>query len=283
MSKRLIRNVKTGVTKTLKSKKIVKKSQSPYIFQNIPPINFSDKRFTVKIAENAEEVEAALRLRYKVFNIEFGEEKDTPFGMDVDKYDYTSHHLIVRKNDTKEVVGVYRLRTLELAQTADQFYSNQEFTLEDLSVDVLKDAIEIGRASIAKNYRHKNVLFLLWKGLAEYIKATNKRYVFGCCSLFSQDYSEGLSTFHKLKNENYLCNDNFVEGQKEFDFTDEEKLSAKINEEIELPQLFRLYLRIGAKVCSPPVIDRKFGTIDFFVIFDIDNLDRRYRMLFFGL
>ncbi len=130
-------------------------------FQNIPPITFSDGRFTVKIAETNSEVEAALRLRYKVFNVEFGNAEDTPFGLDIDEFDATSHHLIVQQNSTAEVVGVYRLRTLELAKSVNQFYSSQEFKLDNLPENVLEQSIEIGRASIAKHYRHKNVLFLL--------------------------------------------------------------------------------------------------------------------------
>ncbi len=34
-------------------------------------------------------------------------------------------------------------------------------------------------------------------------------------------------------------------------------------ENVKMPRLFRTYLRYGAKVCSPPAIDRQFKTIDF--------------------
>ena len=39
--------------------------------------------------------------------------------------------------------------------------------------------------------------------------------------------------------------------------------------EVKLPRLFSTYLGIGAKVCSPPAIDRRFKTIDFLVMLDI--------------
>jgi putative hemolysin len=39
-------------------------------------------------------------------------------------------------------------------------------------------------------------------------------------------------------------------------------------------------LRIGAKVCGPPMIDREFGTIDFFVVFDSERLNEKYRRMF---
>ena len=43
--------------------------------------------------------------------------------------------------------------------------------------------------------------------------------------------------------------------------------------EVSIPRLFRTYLRYGAKVCSPPALDRQFKTIDFLVLFDVAELD----------
>jgi putative hemolysin len=50
--------------------------------------------------------------------------------------------------------------------------------------------------------------------------------------------------------------------------------------QVGLPNLFNMYLRIGAKVCSPPMIDREFGTIDFFVVFDVTTMNKKYRTMF---
>ena len=52
--------------------------------------------------------------------------------------------------------------------------------------------------------------------------------------------------------------------------------------EVEIPKLFRMYLSIGAKVCSPPAIDRVFKTIDFLVLFDIDAMDFVTRRMYFA-
>ena len=51
---------------------------------------------------------------------------------------------------------------------------------------------------------------------------------------------------------------------------------------IKLPKLFRTYLRYGSKVCSPPAIDREFGTIDFLVLLDTHELSERSRRIFFA-
>ena len=52
-------------------------------------------------------------------------------------------------------------------------------------------------------------------------------------------------------------------------------------QDIKLPQLFRLYIDVGAKICSPPALDKAFKTIDFLVLLDIDELTEQTRTLFF--
>jgi putative hemolysin len=51
-------------------------------------------------------------------------------------------------------------------------------------------------------------------------------------------------------------------------------------EQVKVPRLFATYLGVGAKVCSPPAIDRQFKTIDFFVVFDFQEMDAKTRRLF---
>jgi putative hemolysin len=62
----------------------------------------------------------------------------------------------------------------------------------------------------------------------------------------------------------------------------EDLLREDRNEAVKLPQLFEIYLRIGAKICGEPVIDRQFKTIDFFVIVDVKNMRDKYYRMFFG-
>ena len=52
-------------------------------------------------------------------------------------------------------------------------------------------------------------------------------------------------------------------------------------EDFVLPKLFQAYLRFGVKVCSPPVLDHEFKTIDFLVLFDSYALDEQARRTIF--
>ena len=47
-----------------------------------------------------------------------------------------------------------------------------------------------------------------------------------------------------------------------------------------LPPLFKGYLRIGAKFCGVPALDREFGSIDFPVWFDFESVPERYARYF---
>jgi putative hemolysin len=47
-----------------------------------------------------------------------------------------------------------------------------------------------------------------------------------------------------------------------------------------IPKLLRAYLAVGAKICGPPAIDRRFKTIDFLTMMDLESLHPRLRARF---
>ena len=177
---------------------------------------------------------------------------------------------------TGATVGTYRLNTLETARTAKGFYSANEFTIEDLPEEILEGGIEIGRACIAREHRNTKVLFLLWRALLAFGRHTKKRYFFGCCSVFTRDEWEGVRIFHQLKRDGH-----FDERLKVVPKRDHIDIDVGVHEgHVKLPALFDMYLRLGARVCGPPIMDREFGSIDFFVVFDVENLSQKYQRMF---
>lgn len=242
----------------------------------------SDSRYTVRIARTSEEIKESLRLRYLIFKVELAGEQEGFSGIEEDEFDSTSHHLIAVENSTGEIIGGYRLRTVETNTVNRGFYSAGEFRIGDLPEDILRESVEIGRAVIAANHRNGKVLFLLWRGLAQYLRQTDKRYFFGCCSLFSKDFADGWRAFRRLKREGVMHNKIRIKPAQPTPFEAINFGETELNSAIEFPKLFQTYLRIGAKVCSPPVIDSEFGTIDFFVLFDSLRINEKYRKMFFA-
>ena len=100
---------------------------------------------SVRLAETAEEVAAAQRLRYRVFAQELGAEIDGDNGRDIDPYDEHCHHLLAFDEATGEVIGCYRLITEEAAKKVGGWYSEHEFDLSPLK-DILPQTVELGRA-----------------------------------------------------------------------------------------------------------------------------------------
>lgn len=243
-------------------------------------VSFATSRYLVRFAQSIEEIEAALKLRFEVFNLELGEGLDSSFltGRDRDQFDATCHHLIVIERETDRIIGTYRVRTIEMAGNADGFYSAGEFDLKSLPIDVLRQSVELGRACIAQQHRDKQVLSLLWRALAHYTVALRKRYLFGCCSLPSQEPAEGQKLMQQFAQGGYLHPEFRVEPHADLECTDGEESWPC---DVHVPKLFKTYMSIGARVCGPPALDRLFKTIDFFVIFDLTTMNERMKRMFF--
>jgi putative hemolysin len=198
----------------------------------------------------------------------------------MDQFDPVCHHLMVLEQTSGDVVGCYRMQTSEMAAANLGFYSQIEFDLDGLPPGVLDNAMEIGRACVAKEHRSTQVLFLLWKGLALYVAANRRRFLFGCSSLTSQDPKEGKAFMDHLVYHDHLHPMFQIRPQPGFECypIDLENVGDR---KIKIPPLFRIYLRHGAKVCGPPAIDREFKTIDFLVLFDVDQMDPKMFEIFF--
>jgi putative hemolysin len=215
-----------------------------------------------------------------VFNAELGEGLATSWetGRDEDELDLFCHHLLVEEKATGKIVGTYRLQTLEMAEERG-FYSATEYDLSRVPVEMLGQSLEVGRACIAREHRKRQVLYLLWKGLARYMAFNRKRYLFGCCSLTSQDAALGLRALDHLWQRGAIHPDLWVPALPGYECLAD---GAVETGEMELPQLFETYLRFGGKACSEPALDRRFGTIDFLVLLDTHAMDPRSHRMFFG-
>lgn len=214
-------------------------------------------------------------MRFEVFNLELGEGLDSSFGTgrDEDPFDAVCHHLMIRDTTCGEVVGSYRMQTAEMAAENLGFYSDTEYEISDLPPAVIDEAMEIGRACVARAHRSIRVLFLLWKGLGLYSSTNKKRYLFGCSSVKTQDPRVGLALNEYLRHQEHVHPQISVRPRPGYECI-AEGLEALPDGE-ELPDLIRVYLHHGAKICSPPAIDRHFKTIDFLTLFDVLDMPRR--------
>ena len=223
------------------------------------------------------------QLRYRVFNLELREGLETSHETqrDADAFDQHCHHLMVEHLPSNSVVGTYRLQTGAMARAGAGYYTDGEYDLSSLPADVLENGIELGRACIEREHRGRQVLFLLWKGLAQYVSHNRKRWFFGCCSLTSQDPAEGWAALEQLRTRDGIWPEFAVAVRPAYACAEPAPEDSLDPRAISLPPLFEIYLRYGGKICSPPAIDRDFKTIDLLMLFDVARLDARARGLFF--
>ena len=236
-----------------------------------------DDRYIVRLASTTDEIESALRLRHDVFIKELGAGRSQPSGRESDGHDLECEHLIVVERATGNTVGTYRMRSVDAKEGISGFYSNTEFSIETLPTDVLAGGIEVGRACVAAEHRTTRAIFLLWKALARRMKETGKRYFFGCCSIFTQNPADGAAVYSRLKRDGLIHDRYCVEPRRAIAEADR---AASDVSRIKLPGLFEMYLRVGARVCGRPTYDVDFGTVDFFVVFDLEAMEPKYRRLF---
>lgn len=240
--------------------------------------NIQSRQYTVKIAASEAEVKEAQHLRYEVFKEELDREFDFDDGMDTDAYDESSHHLIVKENESGQVIGTYRIQTLELARNGIGFVSEQRYHLEDLPDFVLEQGMEVGRACIRGDHRNGRVLYLLWKGFADYMFHFDKRFLFGYSALNTVDPSRLWALYDVLGEKDQRYPEWEVRVQESYRL---ERVDAHPEGPLELPSLLENYLDVGTRVCSPPSLDRRLQLAHFFILLDLENVPERTKRLFF--
>ncbi|MCG2587034.1 GNAT family N-acetyltransferase [Rhodohalobacter sulfatireducens] len=240
----------------------------------------ASRRYTIKFAKTEEEVEAAQRLRYNIFKGELDRNFIFENGIDRDKYDDQAHHLIVVHNESGSIIGTYRLQSYEQAQSGKGFTTDVRFRLNNLPEDVLKNAVEVGRACISEEHRSGRVLFLLWKGLAGYLEHFKKRYLFGYAALESKKPHVALQTLEHLEKENILHPEYHIEPREGYELEWNDDMPR--TDEIDIPPLFQNYIDVGCTVCGGPSYDRDLNLLHFVILLDVEAISDETRKLFFG-
>jgi putative hemolysin len=238
-------------------------------------------RYVVRLARTIAEVDAALQLRFQIFTLECEQGLAQSFvkARDLDELDSSSDHLILIDRTNREVVGTCRFRTYEIAKTIQGFFSSRKFDLQTIPVDIIEKALEIDRACIVRSHRNSRAFLLLWKGLALYSFIHEKRYLFGCLSLSSQDPLTAGRMYDSLSNEGLLHPGIQIKPKPGFKCLWYRVGTAELR--LVRPPLFRSGFRLGARLCGAPAIDRQLRTIDFPILLDVTQIEHRARRRLF--
>jgi len=229
------------------------------------------ENFILKTADTPFELRQVLKLRHEIFYKEL-QNKELDSQLDVDEYDFICDHLIIIDKKSSKVVGTYRLIS---SLFSDKFYSQGEFTLEKFLASP-GNKLELGRACIHKDYRNGAMISLLWRGIIEYVKLTDTKYLFGCASVHTMDPLVASEMLEYLKEQNL--------SSEEFNIGPTEKYKSEITKPAvteavkeHVPPLLYSYIKAGAKFYGIPALDRDFDCYDFFMILKIEDLSKIFR------
>jgi putative hemolysin len=235
-----------------------------------------ERRLSVGLATSSDDIEAAQRLRYRVFAGELGARMEgRAAGRDEDIFDAWCEHLIVREVRVDRVVGTCRILTPDRAKRIGAFYADGEFDLTRVH-RIRPQAIEIGRACIDAEYRGGTVVMLLWQELTRYMRSRGFDCVFGCASIDLRDGGvnavriyDHVAPLHLAPIEYRVFPRHRLAPREDID-------PEAAGEGAVLPALLNGYLRLGAWIGGEPAWDPDFNTADLFVFLELARMETRY-------
>ncbi len=217
---------------------------------------------------------------------------------DLDEFDLYYRHLILWDREAQELVGAYRMGLGdEIMQKYGKrgFYTFSLFKMKKGFFHVLETSVELGRSFVVPEYQRKRLpLFLLWKGIRQFLlKHPQYHYLIGPVSI-SNDYSSASKTFMVEFIRNYFFDHDMarqVKPRKRFkpglgkvdyqgllDGTHADlKMADRMVDELEpchakLPVLLKKYIKQNARIIGFNVDPKFMNSLDGFIMLDISML-----------
>ena len=251
--------------------------------QQIHPIRTG--KLEVRLAMTLAELDAAMRLRFEVFNLELQQGLLSSYerGYDTDAYDAYCDHLIVKDLQLDEVVGTYRLLRQTRADENIGFYSENEFDLRTLRQTAKEEGgelLELGRSCIAETHRSFATISLLWNAITRYAIERNVTHLFGCGSLHLSDPAEVQQVYSYLRTNHYAPEKYRAHPLEGCRMVWHPGFESQVDSRVvmkKLSPILKGYLRTGAVICGAPAYDEAFGTADVLVLVEMEKLTGRYR------
>ena len=244
--------------------------------------------FRTSLAQSAEDLRAAQRLRYAVFVEELGgggAMVDHEARLEQDRFDPYFDHLLLRditRPEGAQVVGVYRLLREEGARAAGQFYSEDEYDLGVLRRSGRR-ILELGRSWLLPHYRGGAGMFHLWNALAAYVAAHKIEILFGVASFHGTDRA-ALAPPLSLLHHAHLAPPELRVVARGAHAMDMDMIAAADLDRraavLEIPALIKAYLRLGGFVGQGAFVDHAFNTTDVCLVLDTHSMNARQRSIY---
>jgi L-ornithine Nalpha-acyltransferase len=248
---------------------------------------------TVRLALDDDDVQAAQRLRYRIFYEEMGASADDRTRMtqlDSDRFDIFCDHLLVVEDQAYtddgthvrdgRLVGTYRLLRQDVAERHGGFYSQGEFDVASL---VMRHPqlrfLEVGRSCVAQGFRDKPAAELLWQGIWNYVRHHKLDVMLGCASLAGTNPVALSDELTFLAQATAPPEEWSVQALPSRKVEMKRKPVADIDQRRvlkSLPTLVKAYMRLGCYFGDGAVIDQQFNTTDVLIVLPVSAINKRY-------
>lgn len=239
----------------------------------------------VRLADTVADIDAAQRLRYRVFYEEMGARPSAEMARqrrDFDAFDGVCDHLLVcdhtRGSGGDAVVGTYRLIRRPAAARHGSFYSAAEYDIAAIIASP-GEILELGRSCVDVAARNRPTMQLLWRGIAAYVFHYDIALMFGCASLPGID-PDALAVPLSYLYHHHLAPPELRPRALPERYIDMRRLEPGALDPAralaDLPPLIKGYLRLGGFVGDGAVIDRQFNTTDVCVVVKTDLVTDKY-------
>ncbi len=242
-------------------------------------------RLGVRLALGPDELDAAQALRYQVFYAEMGARADAATAAarrDQDRYDAVADHLIVLDHAAGDgpppVVATYRLIRAAAAAQAGGFYSSAEYDIAPILARP-GNVLEVGRSCVHAAYRHRQLVQLLWLGIAAYMARHDIAVLFGCASLPGTDPDRLAPELTYLRHYHLAPPELRARALpgRYVEMTRMDPAALDRRQALAaLPPLIKGYLRLGGFVGDGAVVDAQFNTTDVAVVVKTELVTQRY-------
>jgi putative hemolysin len=259
------------------------------------PVLATTGALELRLAETEGDVEAAQRLRFRVFYEEMSAIPSPAMRehrRDYDRFDqYCDHILVVDRamlddEGQPAVVGTYRLMRDSDARRCGGFYTSGEYNISGLLAAGGESTrlLELGRSCVLKSHRAKPATMqLLWRGVMVCVARFSIDTLFGCASLPGIDPDALAIPLSYLHHYHGMQGPDRVRARNELyvNMNRMEKDAIDVREARRaLPPLIKGYLRAGAQIGDGAVVDRQFGTTDVLIYLPVARIEWRYRHRF---
>ncbi|WBU55518.1 GNAT family N-acetyltransferase [Paracoccus sediminicola] len=245
----------------------------------------SKGRYRVRLAESADDLRAAQRLRWLAFIGKRGAADDGA-SVDADGFDAACRHVLIEDQRSGQLLATFRFMFLESGAEIGRSYAASHYDLERLR-DFSGPMVEMGRFCLHPEHADPDLLRVAWGAMTRFVDENGIELLFGCSSFTGTDTQGYADTFALLK-ERHLAPRRWlprVKAPKVFRFARalrRQKPDLK-RAQAGLPPLLRSYLMMGGWVSDHAVVDDELGTLHVFTGLEIATIPAGRQKLLRGV